>query len=74
MEDAVEAGASSTDLAAIEPLEEVEPADFWEKEQVANQLQAFRADSVKGDGGKGESMAMLVAVRLRPLWEKVRDA
>ena len=68
-----EASSSTDNLAVVEPLDEVEPADFWEKEQVANQLQAFRADNVKGDVGKAESMAMLVAVRLRPLWEKVRN-
>ena len=54
------AGESSVDL------DDVQPADFWEKEEVAKQLAGF-------DGAKpvGETMAMLVAVRLRPLWAKV---
>ena len=54
------AGESSVDL------DDVQPADFWEKEEVAKQLAGF-------DGAKpvGETMAMLVAVRLQPLWAKV---
>ena len=69
-------------MAAV--AEDVEPADFWEKEEVANQLAKFE----QGEGAVAEkandaaavpvvpvqSMPMLVAVRLRPLWEKEVEA
>ena len=44
-----------------------EPQDYWEKEEVANQIAKF-------DQGKGDDIPMLVAVRIRPLWDKARAA
>ena len=43
-----------------------EPQDYWEKEQVANQIAQFG-----GRDPHGSDIPMLVAVRVRPLWEKV---
>ena len=48
-----------------------EPETFWEKEEVANQVAKFDAGA-GGKGDAGQAMPMLVAVRVRPLWNKVR--
>ena len=60
--------------AAIEDVEDAEssvnldePQDYWEKEAVANQIANF-----KGNPATGDDIPMLVAVRVRPLWDKVR--
>ena len=61
--------------AAVDQEEEdavsvvAEPETFWEKEEVANQVAKFDAG---GKGDAGQAMPMLVAVRVRPLWNKVR--
>ena len=59
------------EVEPVEPLEDSvdEPADYWEKEQVAIQIAKFddRPTNLS-------DIPMLVAVRCRPLWEKVRRA
>jgi len=45
-----------------------EPQDYWEKEEVANQIAKF------DHGPKGDDIPMLVAVRVRPLWDKEIEA
>jgi hypothetical protein len=47
-----------------------EPQDYWEQEAAANQIAKFD----HGGGLKGDDIPMLVAVRVRPLWDKVRSA
>ena len=46
-----------------------EPQDYWEKEAVANQIANFNDIPAKA---VGDDMPMLVAVRVRPLWDKAR--
>lgn len=68
----------SGDLTVEEQVELAEPSDFWEQQDVSNQIAKFDAGSGNShDKGRevvvpGQSMPMLVAVRLRPLWDKVR--
>ena len=62
------ATAASADILEEAPTIE-EPKTYWEKEEVANQIARFNP----GDGSKADDLGdipMLVAVRVRPLWEK----
>lgn len=54
-------------------MEVAEPTEFFEQQQVAQQLAKFDASS-EDKVGASQSMPMLVAVRVRPLWEKESDA
>ena len=64
------ADATVIEDLAMEDAEDAvqEPEDYWEKEQVANAIANFTGDAQAA----GSSMPMLVAVRVRPLWDKAR--
>lgn len=51
---------------------EMEPRDFWEDHNAKRQLARF--DSQSGGMQTAQAMPMLVAVRLRPMWEKEQEA
>ena len=66
--------STSSAVEATEDADEAtsvveEPQDYWEKEAVANQIANF-----DGAKGQGDDIPMLVAVRVRPMWDKVRPA
>jgi hypothetical protein len=59
---------TSQDLAPSE----MEPRDFWEDHNAKQQLARF--DSQSGGMQMAQAMPMLVAVRMRPMWEKEQEA
>ena len=62
--------------STVENMEVEEPTDYWEQSKVANQIAQFNAgpeDGVSGAVVPAQSMPMLVAVRVRPLWDKELD-
>jgi hypothetical protein len=57
-----------------QPPSELEPRDFdfWEEHNAKRQLARF--DSRSGEMQTAQSMPMLVAVRMRPMWDKEKEA
>jgi hypothetical protein len=72
---AIAAGAASKVSEAGDFAMEVEePSDYGEQSKVADQIAKFEADKAVGEVIKAQDMPMLVAVRVRPLWDKEVEA
>jgi hypothetical protein len=72
---AIAAGAASKVSEAGDfAMEAEEPSDYGEQSKVADQIAKFEADKAVGEVIKAQDMPMLVAVRVRPLWDKEVEA
>jgi len=66
--------ASKVSEAGDFAMEAEEPSDYGEQSKVADQIAKFEADKAVGEVIKAQDMPMLVAVRVRPLWDKEVEA